>query len=54
MLPINMLVMFGDKPTTVISICDCTDHMVDVGKNDAEIIMIFFKTNVDEFDPTKV
>ncbi len=46
--------MCGDKPPVVISICDCTDHMVDGGKKDAEYIMNFFKTKVDEFDPTKV
>ncbi len=31
---INMLVMGGDKPQAVISICDCTDHMVDGEKKD--------------------
>ncbi len=52
--PIKMLVMCGDKQPAVVSICDCTNHMVDGGKNDAEFIMIFFKTKVDEFEPTKV
>ena len=51
---INMLVMCGDKPPAVISICDCTDHMVEGGKKDAEFIMNFFKEKVDEFDPSKV
>ncbi len=32
---INMLVMCGDKPPAVISICDCTSHMVGGGKKDA-------------------
>ncbi len=36
---INMLVMSGDKPPAVISICDCTDHMVEDGKKDAKFIM---------------
>ncbi len=31
---INMLVMGGDKPQAVISICDCTDHKVDGEKKD--------------------
>ncbi len=51
---INMLVMCGEKPPAVISICYCTNHMVDVGKKDAKFIVNFFKTKVDEFDPTKV
>ena len=51
---INMLVMCGDKPPAVISICDCTGHMVEGGKKDAEFIMNFFKAKVDEFDPSKV
>ncbi len=51
---INMLVMCGDKPPAVISICDCMDHMVDGGKKDAKFIMNFFKLNVNEFDPSKV
>ncbi len=51
---INMLVMCGDKPPAVISICDCTGHMVEGGKKDAEFIMNFFKEKVDEFDPSKV
>ncbi len=49
-----MLVMCGDKLPAVIFICDCTNHMVGGGKNDAEFIMIFFKAKVDEFDPTKL
>lgn len=51
---INMLVMSGDKPPAVISICDCTGHMEEGGKKDAEFIMNFFKSKVDEFDPSKV
>ncbi len=35
----NMLVMCGDKPPAVITICHCTNHMVDGGKKDAEFIM---------------
>ncbi len=32
MLLINMLVMCGYKSPDVISICDCTGYMVNVGK----------------------
>ena len=49
-----MLVMCGDKPPAVLSICDCTDHMVEGGKKDAKFIMNFFKSKVDEFDLSKV
>ncbi len=38
----------------VISICDCTDHLVEGGKKDAKFIMNFFKTTVHEFDLSKV
>ncbi len=41
MLLIKMLVMCGDKPPAVISICDCMDHMVNGGKKDAEFVMNF-------------
>ncbi len=49
-----MLVMCGDKLPAVIPICDCTNHMVDGGKKDAEFIINFFQTKVDVFDPIKV
>ncbi len=50
---LNMLAMCGSKPPAVIAILDCTGHMVDGGKKDAEFIMSFFKAKVDEFDPGK-
>ncbi len=50
---LNMLAMCGSKPPAVIAILDCTGHMVDGGKIDAEFIMSFFKAKVDEFDPGK-
>lgn len=40
---INKLVMYGDKLPGAISICDCTGHMVDGGKKDAEYIINFSK-----------
>ncbi len=54
MSEIKMLVMCGGNLPVVISIRDCTDHMVDGGKKDAEFIMNFFKKKVGEFDHTKV
>ncbi len=51
---INMLVMCGNKPPAVISICNCTDHMVEGGKKDTEFIMNLKKKKVDESDPSKV
>ncbi len=45
------LVMCASKPPTVISILNCTGHMVDGGRKDAEFIMSFFKSNACEFDP---
>ena len=45
---LNMLAMCGSKPPAVIAILDCTGHMVDGGKKDAEFIMSFFKSKVDE------
>ncbi len=53
-MPLNyMLVMCSDKQP-VISICDCTNHMVDGGKKDAEFIMNVFKTKIEKFEITKV
>ncbi len=40
---INMLAMCGNKPPAVISICNCTGHMINSGKKDAENIMNFFQ-----------
>ncbi len=49
-----MLVMCGDKPPAVMSICDCTGHMVDCGRKDTKYIMNFFKAKGNGFDPSKV
>ncbi len=51
---INKLLMYCDKLQAVISICDCTGHMIDGGKKDAKYIMDFFKAKADEIDPSKV
>ncbi len=48
-----MLAMCESEPPAVITILDCTVHMVDGGKKDAEFIMSFFKSKVDKFDPGK-
>ncbi len=50
---IDMLVMCGDKLPAVISICDCTDHVVDGGEK-LPIHYNFFKSKVDVLDPSKV
>ncbi len=48
----NMLTMCGKAAPVVILICDCTSHMVDGGKRDAEFNMEYFNDKVDEFDPS--
>ncbi len=45
---LNMLVMCGSNPPAVITILDCTGHMMDGGEKDAVFIMFFFKSKVDE------
>ncbi len=47
------LVMCASKPPTVISILNCTGHMVDGGRKDAEFIISFYKSKVDAFYPGK-
>ncbi len=47
---LNMLVMCRSKPPAVIAILDFNGHMVGGGKKDAELIITFFKSKVDEFD----
>ncbi len=49
---LNMLAMCGKAAPVVVSICDCTSHMVEGGKKDAEFIMEYFSDKVDEFDPS--
>ncbi len=51
-LLLNMVAVCGSTPSVVTAILYCTGHMVDGGKN-AEFIISFFKSKVDEFDPGK-
>ncbi len=51
---LNMLVMCGGEAPVVVSICDCTDHMVAGKKKDAEYIMNFFQRKVDEWDESRM
>ncbi len=51
MMPIlDILAMCGSKPPAVIGILDCTGHMMD-GEKNAKLIMSFFKSKVEEFNP---
>ncbi len=47
-----MLAMCEKAAPVVVSICDCTSHMVDGGKKEAEFIMEYFSKKVVEFDST--
>ena len=49
---LNMLALCGEEPPVVISIFDCSDHMSEGGKKDAQYIGQLFKDKVAEFDPT--
>ncbi len=40
---LNMMVMSGDVNPVVVSICDCIDHMLEGGKNDATYIAEMFQ-----------
>ncbi len=40
--------MWGVAPV-VVSVCDCTDHMVDGKKKGVEYIMKFFQENLEEW-----
>ncbi len=44
---LNILVLCGSAPPTVVSIIDCTTHMSDGGKKDATYIMEQFRRKVD-------
>ncbi len=48
----NILVLYGEEAPVVVSICNCTEHMVDRKKNDAEFIGKIFKEKVEEWDPS--
>ncbi len=49
---LNMLALCGEEPPVVISIFDCSEHMSEGGKKDAQYIGQLFKDKVTEFDPT--
>ncbi len=49
-MPLNMMVMCGDINPAVVSICDCTNHMLEGGKKDAICIADIFQENVNEFE----
>ncbi len=38
-----MMVMWGDDNPVVVSICDCTDHMLEGGKKDVTYVAEMFK-----------
>ncbi len=48
---VKMLAMCGKAAPVVVSICECTGHMVGGGNIDDEFIMEYFSNKVDEFDP---
>ncbi len=45
-----ILALHGSEQPAVIIILDCTGHMVNGWKKDADFIMPFFKSKVDEID----
>ncbi len=47
---LKMLVMCSGDAPVVVSVCDCTDHMVAGKKEDTEYIRKFFQKKVDEWD----
>ncbi len=47
---VNMLAMCEKVVPVVVSICDCTGHMVDGRKKDVEFVMEYCNKE-DEFDP---
>ncbi len=48
----NMLVVYGEEAPVVVSVCDCTDHVIDGKKKDAKFIGKFFKDKVEQWDPS--
>ncbi len=48
---LNMKVVCGDVDPVVVSVCDCTEHMSEGGKNDATYIAEMFQEKVNELDP---
>ncbi len=47
------MVICGSKPPLVIAILDCTDHIMNGGKKDAEFIISFSAPKVNGLDPWK-
>ncbi len=47
----HLIVMCGDADPVVMSICDCTNHMLEGGKKDATYIAEMIQEKVNEFDP---
>ncbi len=48
---INMVVIYGNDNTALVSICDCSDHISEGVQKDATYIAEMFQENVNEFDP---
>ncbi len=51
---LNMLIMCGEETPMVVSVCECTDHMVDGNKKDADYVMILFQEKVEEWDTSHI
>ena len=49
----NIPVMCGDVPPTVVDIHDCTGHMVEGGKKDAEYLAEVIEDEVKKYDTYK-
>ncbi len=49
---LNMLVMCGGEAPVVVSVCDCTEQMVDGNKKVAEHIMKFSQEKAEEWGMT--
>ena len=50
---VNLLVMCGDVPPTVVNIHDCTRHMVEGGKKDAKYLAEVMEDEVKKYDTYK-
>ena len=49
----NVLLMCGDVPPTVVEIHDCNGYMVDGGRNDAEYLAEFMEDEVKNYETYK-
>jgi hypothetical protein len=47
----NVLAMSGTSPPVTVGIIDCTTHMADGGKKDAEYISGISEEKIMEYDP---